>query len=86
MMPETTEPLKERLFRASIAGCTCGAKSPDILWHDPLCHYRLFTESIGEISRLEGVYLSAVKGRRDMRAALRVARAERDIGDQHGQS
>ena len=67
-------PLNERLLRASIGGCTCRTKSPDIQWHDPLCHYRLFCEALGEVERLNGIYLSAVHGRREMRATLRKAR------------
>jgi hypothetical protein len=48
-------PLKERLFRACIAGCTCSTKTPDISFHDLLCHYRLFTEAAAEIGRLEAI-------------------------------
>jgi hypothetical protein len=47
--PQTTADLTERLLRAAVGGCTCLTKSPDIQWHDTLCHYRLFTESFGEI-------------------------------------
>jgi hypothetical protein len=52
----TADPLSERLLRAALGGCTCLTKSPDIRWHDQLCHYRLFTESLGEIGRLKGMF------------------------------
>lgn len=48
--PNTTNAdLPERLLKAIMGGCTCSTKSPDLKWHDPVCHYRLFVESLGEI-------------------------------------
>lgn len=34
----------KQLTRLSVGSCTCGAKSPDIQWHDGGCRYRLVEE------------------------------------------
>lgn len=39
-------PLVERLAIACVGGCTCMTKTPEIAYHDELCHYRLFTEAM----------------------------------------
>ncbi len=44
--------IEERLFLASIGGCTCAVKSPELQYHDNLCHYRIF-EDASEIIRLK---------------------------------
>ncbi len=72
--PEAVE-LKDRLLRAQVGGCTCVTKTPELTYHDALCNYRLCAEAVDEITRLEGIYQSAVKGRRDFRQSFRDARA-----------
>lgn len=54
-------PLTERLLMACVAGCDCGAKSPDIRWHDEMCHYRLFAEALGEIAGAKQRVLNAIR-------------------------
>jgi len=68
---DMTEPLKDRLLRATAGSCTCDVKTPELQYHAPQCHYRLFEEAREEINRLNGIYLSAVKGRREFRDAFR---------------
>lgn len=43
----------KRLLFAQVGGCNCDLKTPDISYHDPQCHYRLFVEARDEIARLE---------------------------------
>jgi hypothetical protein len=47
------EPLVDRLIQASVGGCSCHTKSPELKWHDPLCHFRLFSECIEVIARMD---------------------------------
>lgn len=51
------EPLIDRLLHACVASCTCAIKSPEVKYHLPDCHYRLFsearTELVGLTSALE---------------------------------
>lgn len=43
---EQIRPLTDRLLSACVAGCSCLTKTPDIQYHEPLCHYRLHMESL----------------------------------------
>ncbi len=45
------EQLVDRLVLASIGGCSCLTKSPEWDQHDPMCHFRLFSECIEAIGR-----------------------------------
>jgi len=45
--------LADRLFFAQVAGCTCLTKTPETKYHKPLCHFRLFVESLKRIAELE---------------------------------
>ena len=47
------EPLVDRLIQASAGACSCIATSPEPRWHDPLCHFRLLSESIEAIARTD---------------------------------
>lgn len=47
------ESLVDRLIQASIGGCSCGTITPLYTWHDPLCHFRLFSECIEALARTE---------------------------------
>lgn len=45
--------LKKRLLSAQVGGCTCMTKSPEVSFHGPRCAYRLHSESLAAIERLE---------------------------------
>jgi hypothetical protein len=42
----SSNPLVDRLWQASVAGCSCVTKTPEIKFHDELCHYRLHMECV----------------------------------------
>lgn len=52
----------KRLLFGQVGGCNCDVKTPDINYHDPQCHYRLFIEAREEIRRLEEALRSAEFG------------------------
>lgn len=45
--------LFRRLSQAQVAACTCMTKTPDIEYHDELCHFRLFRECQYEFMSIE---------------------------------
>jgi hypothetical protein len=47
------EPLKTRLLLAGVASCTCGTKTPDIVYHAPACRFRVIWEAGTRIDDLE---------------------------------
>ena len=49
-MKEATEPLSARLARHLVASCQCMTKTPDIMWHDQHCRYRVLTEALEVIA------------------------------------
>lgn len=59
---KVTRPLMKRLLFGQVGGCNCDVKTPDINYHDPQCHYRLFIEAREEIRRLEEALRSAEFG------------------------
>lgn len=67
------EPLVDRLIQASIGGCSCQTKSPELRWHDPLCHFRLFSECIEAIGGMETARRMPLPSRDAERAKLRPA-------------
>ncbi len=46
--------LLHRLSMASVGGCSCLTKTPELVHHATMCHYRLFEEARQEILKLEG--------------------------------
>lgn len=46
------EDLADRLLLATTAACTCQVPSPEIMFHDAMCRYRLFVEAAAEIRAL----------------------------------
>lgn len=45
--------LLERLDKLTVATCNCGVKSPELEYHDDLCHYRSHSEAAARIRELE---------------------------------
>ena len=43
------EELIQRLWEASVGGCECLTKTPEIQYHAPTCKFRLFQESISAL-------------------------------------
>lgn len=53
MWSEAMTDLILRLNQGLMASCVCGTKTPVFGYHDPLCKYRLLSEAIEEIDKLE---------------------------------
>lgn len=46
---QDVEPLKMRLLKATIGSCSCDTKTHELAYHDPMCHFRLFSEAFNRI-------------------------------------
>lgn len=67
--------LAKRLNRLSAGSCTCGAKSPDIQWHDAACRYRLAEEIRENVDVLEEQRIEHWRRRRDAEGSRDVSKA-----------
>jgi hypothetical protein len=91
--PLTSNLLLDRLLEASVGGCSCLTKTPELQYHSPTCHFRLHEESSREIKRLTreldrtkseaGFYTTLAELDR-LRAALEVIADERWTRDAIG--
>ena len=52
LVERSSDALIEFLHDACIAGCSCLTKSPEIVFHESTCHYRLHVQSIDRITAL----------------------------------
>jgi hypothetical protein len=59
-MSDIGENLKDRLLRGTIGSCSCRTKTPELQFHDDLCHSRLHRESLQVIEYFDSIYLSHI--------------------------
>lgn len=100
LLPNEKRSLVDRLFEAQVASCSCQTKTPEIRYHDPMCHYRLFAEawdalnkaceafSIGTAARTPTVLLANIensKRRSDCLSAIEREFFTRPCEDEHGE-
>lgn len=73
--PDLATALLKQLTRLSAGSCTCGAKSPDIQWHDGGCKFRLAEEIRENVEALEERRAEQWRMRREAEASRDVALA-----------
>jgi hypothetical protein len=49
MTKPSDKSLSTRLLSRTVASCECGTKTPDHMWHEPTCLYRLLMEALEQI-------------------------------------
>lgn len=82
---EIVEALGKHLIKLSVGSCTCGVKSPDIMWHDAGCTYRLAQEALENVEALQSALVeapsrAAVRAEALEEAAVAVEKRASEIG------